>query len=50
MAHAMLCAPDDLMGEVMERGFGFIETNRILACLPVCLSACLPVCLAAWLL
>jgi hypothetical protein len=39
MAHAMLCAPDDLMGEVMVRGFGFIETNRILAWLPGCLAA-----------
>jgi hypothetical protein len=38
------------MGEVMEHGCGFIETNRILAWLLGCLAAWLLGCLAAWLL
>ncbi|WP_160106051.1 hypothetical protein [Pseudomonas izuensis] len=38
------------MGDVMEHGFGFIETNRILAWLLGCLAAWLLGCLAAWLL
>jgi hypothetical protein len=52
LRHAPCSEPlsDDLMGEVMEHGCGFIETNRILAWLLGCLAAWLLGCLAAWLL